>query len=136
MYKTLLAVSLFLPAALAAQTDSTAAPADSQPAVVLQYSFSSPKEFTRVMLQAGQQYAAEVNNPGVRLEIRPLVSGVQQPRIQPALSGSSASRGSSWIITAFADAEYEVRCIGVQQGRTAELTITRRPAAPGKEPHE
>lgn len=128
--------SFFVPALLAAQSDTSGVAVDSQPAVVVQYTFTSPKEFTRVMLQAGQQYAAEVSSAGARLEVRPLLSGVQQPRIQSALAGSSASKGSYWIITPFADAEYEIRCLGIHQGHSTELTVTRRPPAPAKEPHE
>ena len=136
MRKSLLAFSFLVPSLLGAQTDTTGLAADSQPTVVMQYTFTSPKEFTRVMLQAGQKYSAELSNAGARLELRPILSGVQQPRVQRALSGSSASKGSYWDITPFADAEYEVCCLGTQQGHSTEFTLTRQPAPPAKEPHE
>lgn len=84
------------------------APAQASDTLLVSQSFTTRGEFIRLMLRGGDVYRVELGDPTqTRLapglvELRPVQSGVQRPRIRTSMAGDS------YEIEVFATAEYEV----------------------------
>jgi hypothetical protein len=99
---------------------------DSSDVLVLDHAFSSPHELVRVFLQDAQVYRAEVSSPGVVLQIRGVVRTIQAPHVYPFLSSQTPSGTTLVEIYPEADAEYEIRSLGVTLDRLpARLRLYR-----------
>lgn len=117
---TLLAcISFCLFSTAAAQESATAAPEDSADVLIFDHEFTGPNEFVRAFLQDGQVYRAELSSPDVTLELRGLARNTQQPRIYPFLNTDTPSGSSIVEIYPQADAQYEIRSVGVNGGPIA-----------------
>ena len=127
LVRTLILLAVLGTAQLAAQVDSGQRPASQARAGrVLTHTFSSPsREFVRVRLESNQTYLAQLNVPGVRLEIRALSPGVLPPVIQ--------DRGQSGGLVYFeirtrGSSEYEIRLLGERaMSQPVRITLDRRP---------
>jgi hypothetical protein len=113
--------ALFLTSALSAQSESDTAARDSMDVLVLDHDFTGPNQFTRVFLQNGQVYRAELSSPDVTLQLRALVRTAQIPRIYPFLPHDTPSGTSIVEVYPALDAEYEVRSVG----RSGSGAVTR-----------
>ena len=102
-------------------TDTTRGSADSADVLVLDHDFSAEGEFTRVFLQDGQVYRAELSSPDVVLGIVGVVRTTPIPRVYPFLPTDTPSGTSIVEIHPQADADYEIRSIG----RTGSAVSTR-----------
>ncbi len=119
-------VAITVPAVASAQ-DSTAVDRKAA-AMVLDHTFNAPVgEPIRVFLAKGTVYRAEIEGTGIQLQLRPLMSSVQVPLIQPVLAGSSSSGSSLYSITPRADAEYEFKTIAGDAGRSVNLHVWALP---------
>ena len=122
--------SLFLLAAagLVACSPSTPSdqPAPAEPAErtnVFEHTFNAPgPEKVRVDMSPGK-YRAETSSGGVRLFLRPLLSGVQPPIIRDVLMGRDASGGGLWEIDVNQQGTYEIEVVGGQAGQSTVLRI-------------
>jgi hypothetical protein len=100
-----------------AQTDT--AP---KPARVLVHTFTSPsREFVRVRLVSAESYRVQVNRAQVRLEVRPVSSGVQPPRVREIFAGEKLV---VFLLEPKVSAEYELRVLGGGD-RPVQLTVDR-----------
>ena len=104
---------------VAAQDPAAEAPGDSADVLIFDHEFTGPNEFVRAFLQDGQVYRAELSSSDVSLEIRGLARNTQQPRIYPFLNTDTPSGSSIVEIYPQADAQYEIRSIGVNGGPIA-----------------
>jgi hypothetical protein len=81
---------------------------EARDSLLFSQTFTTSAEFMRVVLRGGDTYRVELGDRGeTRLapglvEFRPVMSGVQKPRIRLSMSGDS------YEIEVFATAEYEV----------------------------
>jgi hypothetical protein len=71
-------------------------------------------EPVRLFLVKGTTYRAEVHGRGLRLQLKPLHSTTQAPRLETVLPnrGESASGESLYTITPHADGEYAFTTVG------------------------
>jgi hypothetical protein len=108
---------------------------ESQPAPtaaeVLNHTFNTTGEFTRVFLASGSTYEAELDGGGIRLQVRPIDNSIPQPRVRERLSGTSAGGSSVFTIEPQADAEYEFRVIAGNPGRPLNLRVKLLPKRDG-----
>lgn len=97
--------------------------ADTSDVLVLDHVFSALGEYTRVFLQSGQVYRAELSSPDMTLQIRALegrvVRPTQLPRIYPFVSSDTPSGTSIVEIYPEVDAEYEIRAVTLGNARIA-----------------
>ena len=108
-------------------TTAPEAAALGQPIVTHEFVQGS-NDFVRVDLKKGMTYRAEMDQPGVRLTINPLGSGMPDPYVAPVLSGVGASGGSIYEIRPAADGVYQIRTVGPSTAQSATLTIYEMPA--------
>jgi hypothetical protein len=103
---TLVIALALLGTPLAAQDAPPAAQASDT--LLISQTFTTKAEFIRVVLRGGDTYRVELGDrsqtqaaPGL-VELRPLQSGVQRPRVRKSMSGDS------YEIEVFVTAEYEL----------------------------
>jgi hypothetical protein len=126
-----LALLACAPLTLAAQGNPTEVPAgactDAAPPQGFRASFSSSADNVRVLLCGGVKYLAETNRGGqIRLELRPLTAGVQQPQIREGMMGSDIQGGASWVLDVGTTGIFEIRVAGAGGGIPVDLTVTPR----------
>jgi hypothetical protein len=97
-----------------------------QAALQIDYTFTIPVgEPMRIYLAKGVRYRAEVQGTGFQLQLRPMLSSVQAPRIDPILDNraGSASGEALYTIIPRADAEYQFITSGGQAGYAVKLRV-------------
>jgi hypothetical protein len=99
----MLAIALL--AALTVGPDSTTRARDT---LILAHEFTAATEFARVELAAGQVYRVEVTD-GAVLQVRALLSGVQNPVVGKSEAFPRASRTVAFELAPSASAVYEIR---------------------------
>ena len=119
------------PLTLVAQGNPTAVPegacTDAAPPQGFRASFGSSADNVRVLLCGGVKYLAETDRGGqIRLELRPLTAGVQQPQIREGMMGSDIQGGRSWVLDVGTTGIFEIRVVGVGGGIPVNLTVTPR----------
>ena len=76
--------------------------------LLISQTFTTKAEFVRVVLRGGDTYRVELGDPAQTqaatslVELRPVQSGVQRPRVRKSMSGDS------YEIEVFVTAEYEL----------------------------
>lgn len=129
----LLAAAALAPVAARAQ-DSTDLDRHSA-ALLLDHTFNAPVgEPVRVFLAKGVTYRAELEGESIQLTLKPLLSSVQPPLIEPILGGESAAGESLYSITPRADAVYVFTTSGAPTGDIAQPVRLRVRVAPGSKP--
>ncbi|HEY3933966.1 MAG TPA: hypothetical protein VGL65_05045 [Gemmatimonadales bacterium] len=104
-------------------------------ALVLDHTFNAPVgEPVRVFLAKGVTYRAELEGESIQLALKPLLSSVQPPLIEPILGGESAAGESLYSITPRADALYVFTTSGTPTGDLANPVRLRVRVAPGSKP--
>jgi hypothetical protein len=126
-----LALLACAPLTLAAQGNPIEVPegacTDAAPPQGFRASFSSSADNVRVLLCGGVKYLAETNRGGpIRLELRPLTAGVQQPQIREGMMGADVQGGRSWVIDVGTSGIFEIRVAGAGGGIPVDLTVTPR----------
>jgi hypothetical protein len=123
-------------APLRGQTSSLQRIQDSSDVLVLDYDFSSPDELVRVFLQDGQVYRVEVSSPDVVLQIRGVVRTTQAPHVYPFLASQTPSGSTLVEVYPEADAEYEIRSLGITGDRLpTRLRVYRDVEASARRQH-
>lgn len=103
---TFIAALALLGAPLAAQEVPAADQASDT--LLISHTFTTRGEFARVVLRGGDTYRAELGDRSqtqaapFTVELRPIQSGVQRPRVRKAMSGDS------YEIEVFVTAEYQL----------------------------
>lgn len=102
--------------------------ADTEPAptggTILTHTFSTARgEFVRVFLASGTTYEAELDGGGIQLQVRPVDTSVQSPRVEEKFPGASAGGSSLFTVQPRADGEYEFRTLRGDPGRPLTLRI-------------
>ena len=103
---TLIATLALLGAPLAAQ-NAPPAP-EARDTLLVSHTFTTKGEFVRIMLRGGDTYRAELGDRAqtqaapFTVELRPIQSGVQRPRVRKSMSGDS------YEIEVFVTAEYQL----------------------------
>ena len=103
---TLMATLALLGAPLAAQDAPPSAEAIDT--TLVSHTFTTRGEFVRIMLRGGDTYRAELGDRAqtqaapFTVELRPIQSGVQRPRVRKSMSGDS------YEIEVFVTAEYQL----------------------------
>jgi hypothetical protein len=124
----LAAIALLIATTLTAPVAAQSEPKQAPPKPVVDEVFSIPAgEFARVMLAGGSAYRVEIGSEGLRLQVRPLQSGVQDPLVQQLLPGESSSGTVLYTVTARADGMYEFRSAGGDAGRATRVRVTLVP---------
>ena len=119
-----LTITTALAAPLAAQSETKQVP----PKPIVDEIFTIPSgEFARVMLAGGSAYRVEIGSEGLRLQVRPVQSGIQDPLVQQLLPGDSSSGTVLYTVTARADGMYEFRSAGGDAGRATRVRVTLVP---------
>jgi hypothetical protein len=126
----LLTAAVLTPVAARAQ-DSTDGQRH-QAAMVLDHTFNAPVgEPVRVFMAKGVTYRAELEGTAIQLQLKPLLSSVQPPLIEPILGGESAAGESLYSITPRADAVYVFTTSGSPTGDMTRPVRLRVRVAPG-----
>ncbi|TFG51200.1 MAG: hypothetical protein E4H38_02125 [Gemmatimonadales bacterium] len=103
---TLVTTLALLSAPLAAQDAPPAAQASDT--LLVSHTFTTRGEFVRIMLRGGDTYRAELGDRAQTqaapstVELRPIQSGIQRPRVRKSMSGDS------YEIEVFVTAEYQL----------------------------
>jgi hypothetical protein len=109
------------------QPAEAAQPADTNADVlVLDHNYTGPEEYTRVFLEAGQVYRAELSTADVTLSIRTPGGRTHPPRVYPIRERESASEASTYELYPDADAEYEIRPLAFAGGGVATHLLLYR----------
>ena len=121
MPSTLIATLALLGAPLAAQEAPTAGQASDT--LLISHTFTTRGEFVRIILRGGDTYRAELGDRSqtqaapFTIELRPIQSGVQRPRVRKAMSGDS------YEIEVFVTAEYQLSASNPIAGRAAMVKL-------------
>jgi hypothetical protein len=94
-----------------------AIPRDSAPrdTLILAHEFTSPTEFVRVTLDAGQVYRVELTD-GAAIQVRTLLPGEQNPIVARTESFPRASRTTVFELLPSRTTVYEIRVGGIGRG--------------------
>ena len=135
----ILPLGVMLACSSSSQQDETATGAGVAPvkddAITHTYTMSRG-EFIRVPLEGGATYRVELDGTGMRIEVRPVESGMQAPLVEEMVPGVGASGSTLYTVRPSVDGVYEFRSIAGDPARPVKVTVTREPGPAEKMPKD
>ena len=120
-----LAMAVMVAAPMAVQAQDTTETPDWQRKPIVDNTFTIPVgQYVRVMLAGDSKYRVEIDGSGLRLEVRAMESGIQQPLVRALLLGEGAGGTVLYTVEPRTDALYEIRSVGGESGRAVRVRVT------------